>query len=138
MKEILTALLIWIGANTDYNVNMDIPMVVFLPQVQMEQQYFGNSENHGGLHAFYDLDKDTIILPDTWDRRNAWDMSVLLHEIIHYVQDQNNIVYKCTAEMEKDSWPLQQKYLLQVHKVKWNYDQLWHLMVSTCGEPFNY
>ena len=40
MKEIITALIIWLGANSDFNVNMDVPTVVFLPQDQMELQYF--------------------------------------------------------------------------------------------------
>ena len=38
MKEIITALLIWLGANSDFRVDMDIPTVIFLPQDQMEQQ----------------------------------------------------------------------------------------------------
>ena len=138
MKEIITALLIWIGANSDFNVNMDVPMVVFLPQDQMEQRYFGDTENHGELHGFYDIEKNIIILPDTWDRRDPWDLSVLLHEMIHYVQDQNETEFNCTAEMEKDSWPLQQKYLLEIHDFKWDYDKLWYLMVSSCSDPFNY
>lgn len=138
MKEIITALLIWLGANSDFNVNMDIPVVMFLPQDQMEQRYFGDTENHGELHGFYDIEKNIIILPNTWDRRDPWDLSVLLHEMIHYVQDQNETEFNCTAEMEKDSWPLQQKYLLEIHDFKWDYDKLWYLMVSSCSDPFNY
>lgn len=138
MKEIITALLIWLGANSDFNVNMDIPVVMFLPQDQMEQRYFGDTENHGELHGFYDIEQNIIILPNTWDRRDPWDLSVLLHEMIHYVQDQNETEFNCTAEMEKDSWPLQQKYLLEIHNFKWDYDKLWYLMVSSCSDPFNY
>ena len=138
MKEIITSLLIWLGANSDFNVNMDIPVVLFLPQDQMEQRYFGDTENHGELHGFYDIEQNIIILPNTWDRRDPWDLSVLLHEMIHYVQDQNETEFNCTAEMEKDSWPLQQKYLLEIHNFKWDYDKLWYLMVSSCSDPFNY
>lgn len=140
MKEIITALLIWLGANSDFNVNMDIPVVMFLPQDQMELQYFGEShtDDHSELYAFYDTQKNIIVLPDTWDRRDPWDLSVLLHEMIHYVQDQNETEFNCTAEMEKDSWPLQQKYLLEIHDFEWDYDKLWYLMVSSCSDPFNY
>ena len=102
----------------------------------MEQRYFGDIENHGDLHAFYDMDKNTIILPDTWDRRRPWDLSVLLHEIVHYVQDQNRIQYNCTAEMEKDAWPIQQKYLTDQHDYVWEYDGLWYMVISTCADPF--
>ena len=89
--------MIWLGANSDFNVNMDVPVVMFLPQERMEQIYYKEQEKHGDLHAFYDTDHDTIVLPDTWDRREPWDLSVLLHEIIHYVQDQNEIQFNCTG-----------------------------------------
>jgi len=118
MKEIITALMIWLGANSDFNVNMDIPTVMFLPQDKMEQQYYGDKKHSDiNLHAFYDTEHDIIVLPDTWDRRKPWDLSVLLHEIIHYVQDQNEVRFNCVQEMEVKTWPLQQKYLQQVHDV---------------------
>ena len=37
MKEILTALMIWLGANTAFDTNHDIPKVLFLTQTQMEE-----------------------------------------------------------------------------------------------------
>ena len=132
MKELITSLLIWLGANSDFNVNMDVPVVMFLPQERMEQIYYKEQEKHGDLHAFYDTDHDTIVLPDTWDRREPWDLSVLLHEIIHYVQDQNDIKFSCVQEMEGPTYPLQKQYLKQVHDFDWDYDLLWHHMVSHC------
>ena len=88
MKEILTALMIWLGANTPFDTNHDIPNVLFLSQTQMEQMFYkGESKMPNTLHGLYDTESDTIILPDTWDRRKAWDMGVLLHEMVHYLQD---------------------------------------------------
>ena len=126
-------MLIWLGANSDFNVNMDIPTVIFLPQAEMEQQYYGDKKHSDiNLHAFYDTENDIIVLPDTWDRREPWDLSVLLHEIIHYVQDQNDIKFSCVQEMEGQTYPLQKQYLKQVHDFDWDYDLLWHHMVSHC------
>ena len=74
MKEILTALMIWLGANTPFDTNHDIPNVLFLSQTQMEQMFYkGESKMPNTLHGLYDTESDTIILPDTWDRRKAWD-----------------------------------------------------------------
>ena len=39
MKEILTALLLWIGANSDYNTNIPFPTIIFMEQEKMEQVY---------------------------------------------------------------------------------------------------
>jgi len=137
MKEIITALMIWIGANSTLDTNHDIPVVMFLTQEQMEHMYYGDHEhNKDSLHGLYDMDKDVIILPDTWDRRKPWDLGVLLHEMVHYLQDQNGIEFACTANMERDAWPLQQKYLNEVHGTDWDYDQLWHHMISTCRDGY--
>ena len=89
MKEILTALMIWLGANTTFDTNHDIPNVLFLTQTQMEELYYpeGKKDNFPNqLHGLYDKESNTIILPDTWDRRDPWDMGVLLHEMIHYLR----------------------------------------------------
>ena len=137
MKEILTALMIWIGANSTLDTNHDIPVVLFLTQEQMEQMYYGDHERQkDSLHGLYNTEDNVIILPDTWDRRRPWDLGVLLHEMVHYLQDQNNMVFACMANMERDAWPLQKKYLTEVHSFEWNYDELWHHMISTCRDGY--
>ena len=134
MKEILTALMIWLGANTTFDTNHDIPNVLFLSQTQMEEMFYkGTGAMPNTLHGLYDKESDTIILPDTWDRREPWDMGVLLHEMIHYLQDQNDLHFNCIAEMERDAWPIQQRYLKEKHNYMWDYDGLWYAVISTCG-----
>ena len=139
MKEILTALMIWISANTYYNTDHPLPNVVFLPQEEMNKMYYKDNEHEpDSLHGMYDKEKDIIILPDTWDSRDAWSQGVLVHEMIHYYQDQNKMTYNCTQEMEKDAWPIQQFYLKKVQNYDWQYDQLWYIMISACSDPFSF
>ena len=134
MKEILIALMIWIGANTDYNTNVPLPSIEFKTQVEMENLYYGDrSEKEGDLYGFYNLKKNIIILPDTWDSTKPFDLGLLVHEIIHYLQDINDVQFGCTAEMELDAWPLQKQYLANVHSYHWEYNGLWHLMISQCS-----
>ena len=52
------------------------------------------------------------------------------------MQDQNEVRFNCVQEMEVKTWPLQQKYLQQVHDVGWDYDRLWHLMISHCPNGY--
>jgi hypothetical protein len=137
MKEILTALMIWFGANTPLQVNHELPKVIFLQQATMEQMFYGDTEYQADqLHGMYNQDLDTIYLQDDWDSKSAWDMSVLVHEMVHYLQDMNNLEFNCTAEMEKDAWPIQQKYLKDQHDYVWEYDGLWYMVISTCADPF--
>lgn len=137
MKTIIAAMLLWIGANTNYDVNLSHPSITFLSQEKLEHMYTkGKQMSDSELHGFYDTQKDIIYLPDTFNMYDAWQKGVLLHELIHYVQDQNNAKFNCTAEMEAEAWPLQKKYLLEVHGVTWNYDKLWHHLQSTCMQPY--
>ena len=133
MKEIIMAMMIWIGANTNYNVDVLEPKILFVTQDQLEQAYYGGEKYEGvTLHGFYDTKLNLIILPDTWDRTDPWNISVLLHETIHYLQDVNQMKYPCIEEMEKDTWPLQKQYLKEQHNFDWDYDKLWHLLISSC------
>lgn len=137
MKEILTALMIWLGANTPLDTNHDVPKILFLSQDKMEKLYYvqeQESNPNNKLHGLYDTDKDTIILLDTWDRRKPWDMGVLVHEMVHYLQDVNGIEFSCVNEMERDAWPIQKKYLKEMHDFEWNYDELWYFVISTCED----
>jgi len=133
MKEILIALMIWIGANTDYNTDVPLPVVEFKTQVEMESLYYGERKKEGELYGFYNIEKDIIVLPDTWDGTRPFDLGLLVHEMIHYLQDVNKIQFQCVAEMEVDSWPLQKQYLESVHNYHWEYSGLWHLMISQCS-----
>ena len=132
MKEILIALMIWIGANTDYKTDVPLPVVEFKTQVEMEGLYYGERKREGDLYGFYNLKKNIIILPDTWDGTRPFDLGLLVHEMIHYLQDVNEIQFQCVAEMEPDAWPLQKQYLENVHDFHWEYNGLWHLMISQC------
>ena len=134
MKAIIAAMLLWIGANTGYNVDLPQPTIIQLDQDALEYAYTrgrGMSKSVE-LHGFYDSPTDTIYLPKTFDIHNAWHKGILLHELVHYVQDMNKVKTQCNAELEKDAWPLQQKYLLEMHGVEWNYDVMWFKMISNC------
>ena len=51
MKEILTALMIWLGANTNLSTNYDIPQVIFLPIAQMEKMFYEDQEFSKKIYA---------------------------------------------------------------------------------------
>ena len=142
MKELIVSLLLFIAAETDYKTNFPHPEILFLPQDQLESKYNADegTDASNDLYGFYDIKNDVIYLRDSWNIHDPFDKSVLLHELIHYIQDKNNAKFNCIQEMEAESWPLQEKYLLQYHGVVWDYDKLWFFFISTCGPDgaFNY
>ncbi len=132
--------MIWLGANTPFDTNHDIPNVLFLTQSQMEELYYVEDQEKfpNQLHGLYNRENNTIVLPDTWDRRKPWDLGVLIHEMVHYLQDVNQLEFECTAQMEKEAWPIQKQYLKEQHNYDWDYDQLWFLVVSNCNDAYNF
>ena len=137
MKELLMALMLWIGANTDYNTDFPLPEVIRMDKAPLEYQYFkGEAPKDSDIHGFYNLKDKKIYIRGEYPLNHSWAQGLLLHELFHYVQDMNNIKFECVAEMEKEAWPLQKEYLKDIHKFDWNYDELWHLVISGCGDDF--
>ncbi len=132
MKSVIAFMLLWIGANTDYNVDLMHPKIVFLSEQKLEETYGSTTTGGGALKGFYSVKKDTIYLKDDFNIHDPWKKSVLFHELYHYVQDQNGFKGECVQEWERDVYPLQKKYMLEVHGLNWEYDELWYKLVSTC------
>ena len=137
MKELIASLLLWIGAETNYNVDLVHPEIKMMTQLELEHKFYGHDKTPSGtLYAFYDPEHDVIYLNVEFDRFNAFDKGVLLHELLHYVQDKNEIVgkkFQCMRETELEVYPLQKKYLLEVHGVVFDYDELYVKLQSTCN-----
>jgi len=90
----------------------------------------------GEIHALYDPSTDTIYLKDTFNMFNVFDKGVLMHELMHYVHDLNDAVgtkFDCMAQSEAEIYPLQKKYLLDVHGVNWEYDSMYLKVISSCN-----
>lgn len=71
-------------------------------------------ERAGGSHsvvALYDRDTATIYLPANWDRTRTYDRAMLLHELVHHVQEFNRIASRCAAERERQAYDLTVKWL---------------------------
>ena len=137
MKELIASLLLWIGAETNYNVDIVHPEIKMMTQIELENKFYGKDiEPSGTLYAFYDPEHDAIYLNSAFDRFNAFDKGVLLHELLHYVQDVNGTVgkkFECLRQSELEVYPLQKKYLLEVHGVVFDYDELYLKLSATCN-----
>ena len=134
MKELLVALMLWIGANTNYNVDLSLPEIIRMDKAPLEYQYFkGEIPKDSDVHGFYNLKDKKIYIRGEYPLDHPWAQGLLLHELLHYVQDMNNTNFGCVAEMEKEAWPLQQKYLKEVHEFIWDYDKMWYMTISSCG-----
>ncbi len=53
----------------------------------------------------------TIYLGDDWNTRNASDVSVLVHELVHYLQDRTALQFDCFVLREVIAYNAQQRWL---------------------------
>ena len=135
MKTLIAFIMLWIGSETDYNTNIPHPKVLMVSESTLTKMYYGNKEAQDKIHALYNTESNTIYIKDTFNLYNVFDKGVLMHEIMHYVHDINGEVgtkFDCMAQSEAEIYPLQKKYLLEVHGVKWEYDPMYLKVISSC------
>ena len=91
MSELMMALMVWIGANSNYNTHIELPNVVFTTQHNMCALYGIHDKGRcddARLRGFYDKDL-TIYMDVDFDTSDPHSRSQLLHELVHYVQWSN-------------------------------------------------
>ena len=84
------------------------------------------------LHAVYDLKDRRILLVQPWSAENPYDVSVLLHELIHDVQ-LSNPEWDCIGAPEFEAYWLQDKWLAQ-HGVRPGFNWPEIRKLSLCPE----
>lgn len=139
MKSLIAFIMLWISSETDYNTLLQHPNIVMVDSTELTRMYYGHNDSnqHSEVHALYNSDTETIYLRDTFNPYNVWDKGVLMHELMHYVHHKNNAVgtkFKCMAESEAEIYPLQKKYLWEVHGVEWKYDPMYVKVISSCDK----
>lgn len=69
------------------------------------------SELAGRVHAIYDDAANVIYLPEGWSASSSADVSMLVHELVHHVQNVNALRYTCAGEREKPAYQAQARWL---------------------------
>lgn len=65
----------------------------------------GTSSIQRNVVAVYDTATTTIYLPPDWTGSSAGDQSVLVHELVHYLQKIAQLKYECPAARHSRSEP---------------------------------
>ena len=106
MKTLVAFILLWIGAETDYNTNIPHPKILLVSESTLAKMHYGNQKAEDTVHALYNTENNTIYLKDTFNQYKVFDKGVLMHEIMHYVHDMNGAVgttFDCISLSPVDS-----------------------------------
>jgi hypothetical protein len=128
-SALLTAIALWISANFNLPANFPLPNVklvsaqeiTFLrnraftsaqqPEiVNQEQQTIGVLNRRQAVAVYDDLN-ETIFLPDNWKGNTPAELSVLVHEMVHHLQNKSHLRYECPGAREEFAYTVQEKWL---------------------------
>jgi hypothetical protein len=118
----------WIAQRFELPVSAERPAVVFEAPADLARVRYGGFVTHassqsepGGEHrsgrgdllAVYNDAKRIIHLSDDWTGTSEADLSVLVHEMVHHLQNMAGLKYNCAGDREKLAYRAQSAWLLQ-------------------------
>ena len=102
----------WIAANSDYPVALKkAPNFVFQSAAVIRQRFSGAALGYSAdtSSIMSAQTGGTIYLLDTFELGR--DDYILLHELVHHLQDENGKTFKCIAEREREAYLLQARFV---------------------------
>ncbi|MGS2718376.1 DUF6647 family protein [Eionea flava] len=158
MEQLLVVLLLWISQHSafTYHPDMGLPVVEHVTQRQLAHIYIGDDEGAKkegtintqgflseadyqslavGLEAVYAADKNTIYLGEKVDLNTDYGRSVLVHELIHFLQKthQHHTQVACGNALEKDAYTIQADFM-KAHDLVPPFTGFTVMMRSLCEE----
>lgn len=126
MQELLAVIVTWLAVNFGLPAVHDYPQVQFASPATMLDVRLGAAtpESGGsgpkplapegaghGLHAIYDDRTQTLYLPDGWSPASVTDVSLLVHELVHHLQNAAGTKFACPQAREHDAYRAQAHWL---------------------------
>jgi hypothetical protein len=75
------------------------------------QEQESSFEKRRDVVALYNDQTKTIYLSDKWTGTTPSELSVLVHEMVHHLQNEAGTTFECPAEREKLAYEAQDKWL---------------------------
>jgi len=121
---VLATIIKWLAGNFDLPT-ADQARVEFVPPARIAAfRYRGFAQpqapkgdeqamHEAGREAVYDDATRTIYLPEGWRGATPAEVSVLVHEMVHHLQNGARLKYECPQEREKLAYAAQERWLGQ-------------------------
>ena len=115
----------WLSSNFDLPAIKDRPNIEFASNTKLatmraadRAHWQGFTKDEGGdqlaqrrVVALYDNKSKTIFLPNNWIGTSPTDQSVLVHEMVHHLQNLAKLKFECPMAREKVAYMAQDKWL---------------------------
>jgi hypothetical protein len=127
MQTLLTVIVAWLSINFGLPSTHDFPKVEIVSPMKIAALRAGGMVSSGTLHiastrevdtgltdevvAVYEDRSRTIYLPHGWSAASPAEVSVLVHEMVHHLQNVAKAKYDCPAAREKLAYAAQNEWL---------------------------
>ena len=113
MTSLLSAIVTWLAINFSLPADHEHPKVEFVPASQLSNARYAGVDfsRRRKVVAAYDDASRTMLLPEGWTARTPAELSILVHEMVHHLQNLAGHRHPCPAAREKLAYAAQQKWL---------------------------
>lgn len=129
MQALLTVLVTWLSVNLGLPAIYEHPRIEIVPPARMAEVRYSrlgarlpdrvaaeagrlaSPEVGHDVFAIYDDLSRTIYLPENWSGKTPAEISLLVHELVHHLQNVGGLKYDCAAAREKPAYRAQASWL---------------------------
>lgn len=114
MQELVTVIATWLSVSFGLPAMQAEPKVAFVPEeemltIRLGDAYASAALGDAGVYAIYEDATGTIFFGQDWSASSTADISVLVHELVHHLQNEAGLVYDCPEEREELAYRAQQQ-----------------------------
>jgi hypothetical protein len=152
-QTLLTEIVTWLSANFDLPAIQDHPSVEFVSPAKLasmrneDRGFLPDRTRETGIYqpveathqretvALYEGTTKTIFLSNTWTGTTPAEQSVLVHEMVHHLQNLGKLKFECPMAREKLAYIAQNQWLKQFGKdleTEFQVDMFTILISSAC------
>nr|WP_265517278.1 DUF6647 family protein [Nitratireductor luteus] len=108
----MNVIALWLSVTLGLPEAAELPEVRYAAPRQMAAIRYGQpGVGMDDIVAIYSEPTQTIYLRHDWNSRNIADISVLVHELVHHLQNKPGTVYSCPQEREALAYEAQERWL---------------------------
>jgi hypothetical protein len=133
-KALLGKIAAWLSENFELPATKTFPAIVLVPQARMTELRYrdtvtrGSSpavsgKEPGSIVALYDPLRRTIYFANGWRGDTPTEVSILVHEMVHFLQDIAGETFECPQARERMAYAAQERWLaISGHSLAQDFD----------------
>jgi len=122
MEALLTAIVVWLSTNYCLQASFNHPRVEFVSatkitafleeEMSVKQRNDIASTTRGSeILSLYNNESQTIYLRNGWNGKTPAELSILVHEMVHHLQNVGQLKFACPEEREELAYKAQDHWL---------------------------